>query len=182
MSDDMKIKNIREISIVIDDWDDIFSDFDPRPLDERAFSEDFIFELKKRYRETKTGRMLVSICAPSILKDEKAEKTVIQRLKREFKREALQRRKMIFGIRTRGLIFVGVGVCFLSALTLIKYYEVLSQLGTDLIGIVLMPLGWFGIWEGLSKIVDTSPKFIQDEIFFEKLAKAEYKFKYLEKV
>jgi len=180
MPDDQKLKNIREISIVIDDWDDIFSDFDPRPLDERTFSEDFIYELKKRYRETKTGRVLVLICAPLHLKDERSEKTVIQRMKREFKREGLQKRKDIARIRGRGLIFVLCGVSFLGTLTFLEYYEPLSRLSVDLIGIILMPLGWFGIWEGLSKIVDTSPKVIQDEILFEKLAKADYKFKYLE--
>ena len=43
-----------------------------------------------------------------------------------------------------------------------------------------MPLGWFGIWEGLSKLVDTSPAFTQEEIFFEKLSKATFQFKYIE--
>jgi hypothetical protein len=181
MTDDQKIKNIREISIVIDDWDDIFSDFDPRPLEDRAFSEDFIYELKKRYRETKTGRVFVSICAPIRLKDEKSEKTVIQRLKREFKREGLQRRKDINRMRTRGAAFVFCGICFLGILTLLTYHEKFSRFAIDMIGIILMPLGWFGIWEGLSKIVDSSPKFHQDQILFEKLAKADYKFKYLEK-
>ena len=179
MLEEQKMKGIREISIVIDDWDDIFSDFDPRPLEERAFSEDFIFELKKRYRETKTGRILISICVPLTFKDEKSEKIVIQRLKREFKREGLHRRKIILEIRMRGGVFVTLGICFLSVLTMLKYFQVLSPLSTDLVAIILMPLGWFGIWEGLSKIVDTSPKFIQEQIFFEKLGRAEYNFKYL---
>lgn len=179
MKDDQKIKTIREISIVIDDWDDIFSDFDPRPLEDRAFSEDFIYELKRRYRESKTGRLFVLICAPISLKDEKSERIVIQRLKREFKREALQKHKLIFQIRLRGVIFVIFGICFLGTLTMITYYEFLSKFATEMLGIILMPMGWFGIWEGFSKIVDTSPKFIQDEIFFEKISKADYKFKYL---
>ena len=148
-------------------------------MSDRTFSEDFIYELKKRYRETKTGKVLIVICAPMSLKDEKAEKIVIQRLKRSFKREALQRRKEIFKIRIRGTIFVILGVFFLSTLVLLTYYKIVSKLMIDIFGIVLMPLGWFGIWEGLSKIVDTSPKFIQDEIFFEKISKADYKLKYL---
>jgi len=45
----------------------------------------------------------------------------------------------------------------------------------------LMPLGWFGFWEGLSKLIDTSPAFIREEKFFEKLSKASYRFKYIEK-
>ena len=37
----------------------------------------------------------------------------------------------------------------------------------------------FGIWEGLSKLVDTSPVVIQDEKLFGKLSKAAYHFKYI---
>ena len=43
-----------------------------------------------------------------------------------------------------------------------------------------MPLGWFGIWEGFSKIIDTSPRVIQEEILFNKLSKANYQFKHIE--
>jgi len=179
MAEAQKSRDLREISIVIDTWDDIFSDFDPRPLDQRTFSEDFIHELKKRYQETRTGRILISICAPETLRDTAAEKVVIQRLKREFRRESLQSRREIRRIRQRGLIFVACGVCFLATLTFLRYAQKFSLLTMDLIGIVLMPLGWFGIWEGLSKLVDASPRFHQDEILFEKFARAEYRFKYL---
>ncbi len=75
---EQRIKDIKEISIAIDTWDDIFSDFDPRPLNIRALSEDFIAELKKRYRETRKGDFLVTIYAPISLKDAESEKAVIR--------------------------------------------------------------------------------------------------------
>ena len=71
---DQRIKDIKEISIAIDTWDDIFSDFDPRPFEVRALSEDFIAELKKRYRETRKGQFLVMIYAPVSLKHEETER------------------------------------------------------------------------------------------------------------
>ena len=52
--------------------------------------------------------------------------------------------------------------------------------GIEIIGIILMPLGWFGIWEGLSKIVDSSPAFAREDQLFEKFAKASYRFKYIQ--
>ncbi len=175
-----QIKDIKEVSIAIDTWDDIFSDFDPRPLGERVLSEDFLAELKKRYRETRTGRFLISICAPVSLEDAQAEKVVIQRLKRDFKHKVLQRQKEIMRIRLRGAVFVMFGVCNLGILTLITYFKVFNQLNTELLAIILMPLGWFGIWEGFSKIIDTSPMIIQEEKLFNKLANADYKFKYIQ--
>jgi len=174
------IKKRKEISIVIDTWDDIFSDFDPRPLSERTLSEDFMVELRKRYRETRRGSFQISILAPISLRDDHAEEVVIQRLKRDFTHRYLRRHKEINRIKIRGLIFVIIGICSLSFLTLITYFKYFSELAVDLLAIVFMPLGWFGIWEGLSKIIDTSPIFVQEEGLFRKLANASYKFKYIE--
>ena len=175
-----RIKDIKEISIAIDTWDDIFSDFDPRPLSIRALSEDFIAELKKRYRETRKGAFLVTIYAPVSLKNAESEKAVTQRLKKHFKHRAMQRQKELNRIRRRGFIFVIMGVCFLGFLTIITYFQLYRELTIEILGIIFMPLGWFGIWEGFSKIIDTSPMFIQEEILFNKLSKANYQFKYIE--
>ena len=65
-------------------------------------------------------------------------------------------------------------------LTLATYFRFFSDLAIELLGIILMPLGWFGVWEGFSKIVDTSPIFIQEEILFNKLSKGQFKFIYIE--
>ncbi|MBN1871740.1 MAG: hypothetical protein JW800_04115 [Candidatus Omnitrophica bacterium] len=180
MDPDQRIKDIKEVSIAIDDWDDIFSDFDPRPLGERALSEDFIAELKKRYRETRKGTFLVNIFAPISLKDEKSEKVVAQRLKKYFRHRFLQRQKEINRIRLKGGIYVSIGIVFLGFLTLATYFRYFSDLTIELLGIILMPLGWFGVWEGFSKIVDTSPIFIHEEILFDKLSKGQFKFLYIE--
>ena len=175
-----RIQDIKEISIAIDTWDDIFSDFDPRPLSIRALSEDFIAELKKRYRETRKGAFLVTIYAPTLLKSAESEKAVIQRLKKHFKHRSMQRQKELNHIRKRGSIFVTMGICSLGFLTISTYFQLFRELTIEILGIIFMPLGWFGIWEGFSKIIDTSPMFIQEEILFNKLSKANYQFKHIE--
>ena len=40
-----------QISLWLDDYADIFSDFDPRPFSQRALSDDFLNEAKKVVRE-----------------------------------------------------------------------------------------------------------------------------------
>lgn len=169
---------LREIAIVIDDWDDIFSDFDPRPLNQRVLSEDFITELKKRYRETPRGEFMVVIYAPGFLRNKDSEKMVTLRLKKHFRLRALQRHKDIVRVRVRGCVFVLFGVFFLTFLTLAAYFKLFSHLVLEIIGIVVMPLGWFGLWEGFSKIVDTSPHFLSEQGLYNKLARAAYKFVY----
>ncbi|MBN1521276.1 MAG: hypothetical protein JW928_01985 [Candidatus Aureabacteria bacterium] len=177
---EQRIKDIKEISVAIDTWDDIFSDFDPSPFKDRALSEDFILELKKRYREKRTGLFTITIYAPRALQNRTTQTTVVQRLRRYFRHRYLQRKKEIMRIRLKGALFVLVGISFLTFLTLITYFNTFNELSIEILGIIFMPLGWFGIWEGFSKIVDTSPVFIQEEAFFEKLSKASFRFEFLE--
>jgi hypothetical protein len=176
---EQRVKDLKEIAVVIDTWDDVFSDFDPRPLNQRTVSGDFVEELKKRYRETRKGYFTISIYAPEALRSVDSEKMVTQRLKKHFRLRFLQKKKELIRKRVRGAVFVCIGVSSLSFLTLATYFRFLNQLSIEIAGIILMLLGWFGFWEGLSKLIDTSPAFIQEERLFEKLSKAAYRFEYL---
>jgi len=177
---EQRIKDLKEISIVIDTWDDLFLDFDPRPFSERALSEDFILELKKRYRETPKGQFTVTIYIPPSFNNDSQEKIITQRLKKHFKLRFLQVQKELNKIRIKGIISVIFGIVSLGFLTFITYFHIFSQLTIELLSIVLMPLGWFGVWEGFSKIVDASPKFVEEEKLSNKLSKAIYNFKYIQ--
>jgi hypothetical protein len=178
---EQRVKDLKEVAIVIDNWDDVFSDFDPRPLNKRTVSGDFIDELKKRYRETSGGSFSIAIYAPTALKNAESERMVTQRLKKHFRLLFLQKKKDHMRRRLRGALFICIGISSLSFLTLATYFKFLSKLSIEIFSIILMPLGWFGFWEGLSKLIDTSPAFIQEEKFFEKLSKASYQFGYIEK-
>lgn len=175
---DDQIRDIQDISIAIDSWDDIFSDFDPSALEQRVLSEDFILELKKRYRETRKGDFIITIYAPLSLKDEGSERIVIRRLKQYFKFRTVSLTREIYNLRSKGGKLIAFGVIILTSLTLLTYLKILSLLALDLLGIILVPLGWFGIWEGFSRIIEPSPLLKQDLELFSKLSKASYKFKY----
>ncbi|MDD4955537.1 MAG: hypothetical protein PHP17_05830 [Candidatus Omnitrophica bacterium] len=177
---EQRVNDLREIGVVIDTWDDIFSDFDPRPLGERTVSGDFIDELKKRYKETQSGDFIITIYAPVSLRSEDSERMVINRLRKHFRYKFLQKKKVITAIRIKGVIFVVVGICSLSFFTLATYFKFMSELTLQVLSIIFVPLGWFGIWEGFSKLIDTSPVIIRDSKLFEKLLKATYHFKYIE--
>ncbi len=180
MESQQRLKDLGEIAIVIDSWDDVFSDFDPRPLNERTVSGDFVDELRKRYRETRTGDFVITIIAPFALKDKKAERMVTVRLKRHFLYRFLQHKKDLAVRRIRGVVFVCVGISSLTFLTLATYFKFMTELAVEIAGIVLMPLGWFGFWEGLSKLVDTSPSLARERDFFRKLSNASYRFRYID--
>lgn len=174
------IKDIQEITIAIDSWDDVFSDFDPSPIDQRILSEDFLSELKKRYRETQRGNFIITIYAPALLKDDLTEKLVTKRLKQYFRFRYLSISKEVMTAIRKGFIFVIGGIVSLSVLTLLTYFKMLERLALELMGIILMPLGWFGIWEGFSRIIEPTPLLKQEQELFAKLSHASIKFKYAE--
>src|SRR3989339_701864 len=51
------IRHISQVSMWLDGYDDIFSDFDPRPYSQRSLSDDFLSEAKK-VSSGKTGDRL----------------------------------------------------------------------------------------------------------------------------
>ena len=118
------VERAKEISIIIDTWDDVFSDFDPRPLSERVLSEDFVLELKKRYLETKRGNLIISFYAPKKLTDEKAEKIITHRIKQYFKLQALQKRREILAMVIEGhllYLWVFCSFCFFCTSIIINH-------------------------------------------------------------
>jgi len=71
---------LRDIGIWLDDYKDIFSDFDPRPYAERALSDDFISELKKVCDESEFKVKILNLLMPEKIMERKTEE-IISRLK-----------------------------------------------------------------------------------------------------
>ncbi len=175
-SSEQRIKDIKEIAIAIDSWDDVFSDFDPRPLTDRTLSEDFLNELKRRYVESTPGNYSITIFAPLNMKDEKSEKIVISRLKKYFKYGANTKLKEMQMERFHGTLLCLFGFISLAIVTFTAASK-LIPLTKDLIALFFEPIGWFSFWEGLCKVSDSRNP---EGAFFERLAKADFKFKYVE--
>ncbi len=178
LSPNEHIRDIQEISIAIDSWDDIFSDFDPSPLEQRVLSGDFLSELRKRYRETQRGNYIITIYAPLLFKDDNTERIVIKRLKQYFKFRFLSLTRELNHHRAKGGLFIVLGIVALGVMSMVTFYKLLGQLQIELLGIVLIPLGWFGIWEGFSRIIEPAPKLTQELELYSKLVKVMIKFKY----
>lgn len=156
-SSDIPNMNLRDISIVLDNYDDIFSDFDPRPYGQRELSEDFLKELSRRYTEDSRGNFEVRFFIPSYERDPKVEGIIKKRLKAHFAREEKRVGHEMASIRNRGLVYITFGVILLLGETLTSvYFE--NPLLTAVAGIFALPLGWFGVWTGVERILDIGPK------------------------
>lgn len=175
-----RLADLQEFAIAIDSFDDIFSDFDPREFTKRDLSVDFITELKRRYKVTGVGQFDVAFHAPRTIHNEADEKIIISRIKQHFRQIINQNKKHVRTIRFRGMLYIGFGIVLLTFLTFATSLKLFSDLHIQLFGIIFMPLGWFGVWEGFSKIVDIPWKLQEELEFCQKMARANYQFKFLE--
>jgi len=177
---EQRIRDLQEVSIAIDSWDDVFSDFDPRPLEERTLSEDFVNELQKRFYEQPSGALLVKIWAPPSLRDAATEALVCRRLQKCFALRAARLSRSIGDERRRGAVFFACGFVCLAVLAFSTLLVKPPETWRTFLEITLVPLGWFGMWEGVGKMVDLDREAVQQRTLYRHLADATFQICYLD--
>ena len=165
-----------EVSLVLKTYDDIFSNFDPRPYSERAISVDFIAEAKRAVRDTDSGQLELSILLPASQRKVDKELMIKKRLREHFKKHAEKHEKERKGVLNQGIFFIIFGTIFMF----IASYILLNYTGRTLMGefivVLLEPGGWFLLWEGMDLIVFKSKEVKPDLDFYRKMTTADISF------
>lgn len=164
-----------EVRFAISKYEDIFSDFDPRPVSLKGFSDDFLTE-SKRAVIVKEEKIDFIFMVPKKERNAKEEANIEDRLKRYFKKhlEISEKRKM--KTMKFGAAFVTIGVILMLTATWLffKYRE--TSFLTSFFTILLEPASWFLFWEGLSQLIFESKKINPDLDFHRKMADAKISF------
>ncbi|NYZ77133.1 hypothetical protein H0O02_02340 [Candidatus Micrarchaeota archaeon] len=168
---------INLVSIALDNYDDIFSDFDPSPYHSRILSDDFLKEVQKRYVENKHGSFEVRFSLPNALRSAKTEALIKKRLKDYFTMQLKNLDTDLEKVRKRGMAYVAAGFAILAgsitlATTDAGEYEYIFKL----LEVLLVPLGWYLLWVGIEKIVETPSKLEDQRKFNTKFENANYYF------
>jgi len=161
------------IPLVIDTYDDIFSDFDPRPFSERALSDDFLLECKKAALDKGEGVELI-ISMPANLRNINSELKIKKRLKEHFKKYHLKKESELKKIKQEGFTWVIMGIAILIGV-IFGSLNISNTLLQSIIVIFEIP-SWFLVWEGMSKILIESRKLEPDGLFYHKMASAQITF------
>lgn len=143
------------ITIWLDSYDDLFSDFDPREYDHRALSDDFLSELRKMVRENDEEQDLneFHLLMPAEIRSEKTEGIITRRLQTYFRNGLSRLRKERSTTRLRGIILSFLGMLFLFAAGFISFTSP-THLGLHLLMITLEPGGWFFLWMGYDNLIN----------------------------
>ncbi len=179
MVSESSIKNIlnkTEISLVLDTYDDIFSDFDPRPYNERALSEDFLTAAKRAARGRREEGMDLHLLIPKAVRNTAHEELIKQRLREYFKKHYRLLRKEYAGYRRHAMMLVlaGVIIGIVDAVVL----STINQAGilADLVGIILTPASWYSVWTGFDHLVVRPREDAAEEAFYRKLRETQISF------
>jgi hypothetical protein len=162
------------VSLWLDTYEDIFSDFDPRPYGQRALSEDFIAEAKRAVRDRRDDVPELRFLVPTHVRNLSDEATIRKRLRDHFRRHAdrlkRERRRSIWG--SLGIAAAGFGVMTASAL-LRRQPDTVTR---TVLHVLLEPAGWFAVWFGLDQLFYGTRELAREHAFYRKMARADVVF------
>lgn len=165
------------ISLVIDTYDDIFSDFDPRPYTERALSDDFLLECKRAARDKVEGGFELILSLPKNIRSINDELKVRKRLKEHFRKHALEKEKEVKNFKKQGWRWVGIGSALMLIIAAILFWEYKLPHFLVILSVLLEAPAWFSFWEGLRKILIESQEKQPDYDFYKKMASSQVTFR-----
>ena len=163
-----------EISLILDSYDDIFSDFDPRPYSERALSDDFLNESRKAARD-KQRTVELKFLIPASLRNLSVEAKIRRRLKEHFKKHHSELQKEASSVVRRGIGLSATGFVFMIIATYLYDFDNTYFLIT-FVRTLFEPAGWFMMWYGLDQIFYTKNEHRQELEFYAKMSSADITF------
>ena len=166
---------LAEVSILLDSYDDIFSDFDPSEYSERTLSDDFIIQAKKISRNKIGNKMSLRLLLPANKRNEHEEKAIIKRLHSYFKGVHQTLNTEAKKANIRGLIFTLIGIIIMIAAGYISFIKP-EKYHVHFLLVLFEPAGWFLLWTGFDHLANSSKETKKDHDFYLKMTKSEIVF------
>ena len=158
------------ISLWLDSYDDIFSDFDPRPFQERMLSDDFILWTRRACKEKRGFIQTFKLLLPKKKRQEGDEKHISKRIKDYFHHNYELLNSNATQVKRKGLYFVLTGIALLLLASHISFLKSEKYYGHVLL-VLFEAAGWFMLWTGLDQLVYTLPKIKVDLKFYSTMSK-----------
>jgi hypothetical protein len=158
-----------ELSMWLDGYNDIYSDFDARALPRRRISEDFMHELEAAYRRREEHTDCLTLQVPADARIEADEKLITARLNSHFTIEYELSRALLKRKTNKNILFFCSSLLIMVANILISTRE--STPGNiSSLRILLEPAGWFFFWNSLEYFIYERQSDLHKKNFWYKLA------------
>ncbi len=158
-----------EISIILDTYDDIFSDFDPRAYTIREISDDFIQEAKKAMKEKAPGKVELKFLVPAHHRNYPDEVLIKKRIKDYARHMIEQTNKEMRNIKKNSGLMILVGAIVGVGATFISTGSSDTSFLRNAALILLEPASWFLIWSGFDRLLFSTSAKQPDYDFYKRM-------------
>lgn len=160
-----------KINLVLDNYDDLFSDFDPRPYTERALSDDFLRECKKalKDKEHTLQNIEMHLLLPHKIRIARSEANIKKRLMHHFQKHFHEAHTELNQLYQSGVFMLIIGGIMIIMAT---FYDSDKPLLSFLI-VLFEPIGWFSLWTALDKLFRDVKEIKPESDFYRKMSQAD---------
>lgn len=163
---------LQAVKMWLDSYNDLFSDFDPRHVSERALSSDFLAELKRATQDILRGRVHLVLLLAARRRSRPRETMILERLKAHFTRHSLALQLERKRVRIRAILQGTAGLALMLALVFFKD----ASLPVRALTLLAEAVGWYFFWSGMDQLFFSSTTRTAEIQFYEKMAQASIEF------
>lgn len=160
----------QEISLKLEHYDDIFSDFDMRTYSSRALSVDFLDEIKRASKDKSKDGVELILHVPMALRDEFQEKTIVERITAHFAKHFGLLQKEKHSVMRLGISMVVLGIICMILATMVVFRDPTHDAILSFLVVFLEPAAWFLLWEGMDQIIFHSKNINPELEFYRKMS------------
>lgn len=165
----------RTINIWLDNYDDIFSDFDPRSYAERRLSDDFLTEVRKVCNERNDSASEFILQLPAAKRSAETETILIKRLHAHIKQNYLRFKNRKKNIQKKAALTLLIGFLLMLSASYLSSLNSKEFLLNALL-ILVEPTGWFLVWYGLDEVFYRTKQNKNDLEFYSLITKSKISF------
>jgi hypothetical protein len=173
----LKVSFMAELTLWLDSYDDIYSDFDSRHYYKRRISEDFLYELQRemKYIEDKASGLLLLL--PAEQRNEAVEKSISGSLPGFFQKQFQHHQDKYRRKLNKGLIFLFGGIVIMLVNTWLNYrFGSSFQIPVISLKVLLEPAGWFLVWTAFDSLFYDLNPLKKDKDFYQSLSEIRVRF------
>jgi hypothetical protein len=161
---------MNDIKLWLDDYDDIYSDFDSRHYQKRRISDDFLYELQNEVKLITTPTKNIQLLLPKTMRNEVSERIIASGLNEYFKKQYFFHQKKCKQKLQNGIRLLMLGtIVMLFNTWLSNYFK--ASFHIIFLRILLEPAGWFLLWAAFDFLFYDFKKLKTERNFFYKMSK-----------
>lgn len=164
-----------EINIWLDEYDDIFSDFDSNPYAEKTLSDDFISQAQRIAKNKIGTEVVLRFFIPLNKRNADDERIITKGLSTYFSTIHEQLSSDIKKTTLKGAVLSIVGITLMLVASYLSFIKT-QVYYAHLLLVFFEPAGWFLLWAGLDNLVYDSKDTKKELRFYSKMTSAKIEF------